>query len=108
MRSVMLGKARGHKRIGHSMTQIQRATLDLGIEIEEGFQACAKLLLDFFLTAFEDVHRHVSLPSIGEFDWSLADLGNLVGRQESHAVNQCQICHTRFYDFPGWLEKSPG
>ena len=56
--------------------------LDLRIQIEERFQAGAQLLLDLFLAAFEHVHGHVRLVSVGELYRSLAHFGNILGRQQ--------------------------
>jgi hypothetical protein len=67
--------------------------LDLGVEIEERFQACTQLLFDLFLAAFEHVHGDVGLPAILEFDRSLTYLGHNLGGQQPHAINQRQICH---------------
>src|SRR5450631_3292588 len=66
---------------------------DLGIEIEERFQAGAQLLFDIFLAALEYVHGDVGFPAIREFHGSLPHLGHILRRQQPHAVDQRQICH---------------
>ena len=66
---------------------------DLGIEIEERFQAGVQLLFDIFLAALEYVHGDVGFPAIREFHGSLPHLGHILRRQQPHAVDQRQICH---------------
>jgi hypothetical protein len=55
--------------------------LDLGVEIEERFQARTQLLFDLFLAAFKYVHGDVRFPAILEFDGSLTYLNHILGRQ---------------------------
>jgi hypothetical protein len=71
----------------------RRLFSDFWVEIEERFQAGLQLLLDVFLAAFEDVHRDVRLVSILELECCVADFDDFIRRQQSHAVNQGQVCH---------------
>src|SRR5580700_111379 len=68
-------------------------SLNFRIQIEERFQARAQLLLDLFLAAFEHVDGDVRLVPVGKLHRSLPHFGHILGRQQPHAVNQCQIRH---------------
>lgn len=67
---------------------------DFGIEIEERFQAGAKLALDIFLAAFEDVHRDMCLVTVLELNRRFPDGNDLVGRQQPQSVNEYKVGHT--------------
>lgn len=84
--------ARSRPVRGSNSAEVSRLS-DLRIEIKEGFQARAQLLFNLFLAAFEDVHGHMGLTTVGELYRGFTDLGNIFRRQEPHAVNQCQIRH---------------
>ena len=60
--------------------------LDLGIEIEEGVDAVAKLGLDLLAAAFEDVHGYLGLVAILEDDRSGLDRFNLIRGEKPHTV----------------------
>jgi len=65
----------------------------LRIDVEKGRETRLKLLFDLVFTALESVHSDVRLAPIFQFDWRLADRVDFLGRQQTQAVNQCQICH---------------
>ena len=69
------------------------AVLDLGVEVEEGVEAHFELPFDLLAAAFEDVHGDTRLVAVLQGDWSVAHRCYLVGGQQSHSVNQCQVCH---------------
>src|SRR4029077_19557835 len=75
------------------MSQRLSQALYLRIDVEKGRETRLKLLLDLVFTALESVHGDVRLAPIFQFDWRLADRVDLIGRQQTQAVNQCQICH---------------
>src|ERR1700731_4987365 len=66
---------------------------NLGIEIEERVNAHAQLPFDLFARAFQNVHRHVGLVSVGEFEGCILHLGDFTLRQEAQTVDQSQISH---------------
>src|SRR5271168_3086072 len=71
----------------------KRFGLDLGIKVEEGLDALAQLVLDFFPASLEHVHGHVGLFAVLERHQGVAHFYRLLGRKQPHAVNQSQICH---------------
>lgn len=68
--------------------------LDFGVEVEEGVEGEFELGLDGFAAAFEDVHGDVGLIAVFELDGSFADCGDFIGREETHAVDEGEICHS--------------
>jgi hypothetical protein len=72
---------------------VRSPVLDFRVEVEEGFQAGLQLLLDFFLTAFEHVHRDVGFASVLELESCVTDFGDFFGWQQAHAIDECQVCH---------------
>ncbi len=54
-----------------------------------------QLGFDLFARTFEDVHCDVCFIAICELYWCFANALDLFGWKESHAVNQCEICHIR-------------
>src|SRR5882757_526738 len=69
------------------------AELDLGVEVEEGFDALAQLVLDLFPASLEHVHGYVRLFPVLERYQGVAHFDRFLGREQSHAVDQSQICH---------------
>ena len=69
------------------------AELDLGVEVEEGFDALAQLVFDLFPASLQHVHGYVRLFSVLERHQGVAHFDRLLGRKQSHAVDQSQICH---------------
>src|SRR5216684_4175370 len=72
---------------------VMSQALYLRIDVEKGRETRLKLLFDLVFTALEGVHGDVRLAPIFQFDWRLADRVDFIGRQQTQAVNQCQICH---------------
>lgn len=62
--------------------------LDLGVEIEEGFDAVAELRFDLFAAAFEDVHCDLGFVAVFESDRGGLHGLNLVGGEKPHSVYQ--------------------
>ena len=68
---------------------------DLRIKIKEGIQALFELTLDFLSRALQNVHGHVRLVAIGEFQGGVSYLDDLALGQQAHSVDQSQICHVK-------------
>ena len=68
---------------------------DLRIEIKKGIQALFELTFDFLSRTFQNVHGHVRLMAIGEFQGSVSYLDDLALGQQTHSVDQSQICHVK-------------
>jgi len=62
---------------------------NLRIEIEEGLQAGLQLFFNFIFAAFEDVHGHVSLTAILEFESCVTNFCNFFRRQQPQSINKC-------------------
>ena len=67
--------------------------LDLGVEVEEGLDALAQLVLDLFPAPLQDVHGYMRLFAALEGYQGVAYFDRFLGREQSHAVDQCEICH---------------
>ena len=61
--------------------------LSLGVEVEEGVNAQAKLGFDLFAAAFEDVHLDAGFVAVFQLDWGFADCCDFVGREQTHSVD---------------------
>ena len=70
---------------------------DLGVKIEESFQAGAELFLDLFLAALKDVHGDVRLIAVLELDGRFAYFDDLVGGQKAKTIYECQVGHATLY-----------
>ncbi len=92
MRQSVLKEGVPEERGGSAWVRV--GALDLGVEIEEGVEAQLQLVFDGFAASFEDVHGYVSFVAVFELDGSIADLGDLIGGQQTHAIDQCEICHS--------------
>jgi hypothetical protein len=66
----------------------QGSRSDLGIKIEKRLKALPQLLFDIVLRALEHVHGDPSIVPVFELNRSIADLGDLIGGQQSKSVNQ--------------------
>jgi hypothetical protein len=69
------------------------ARLDLGVEVEEGFDALAQLVLDLFPASLKHVHGYVCLFAVFQCYQGIAHFDRFLRREQPHAVDQCQICH---------------
>ncbi len=67
--------------------------LNLGVEVEEGFDALAELVFDLLAAALENVHGDVGLFAVFEGNDCVAYFDRFLGRKEPHAVDQCEISH---------------
>jgi hypothetical protein len=88
---------------------------DLRIEIEERLQTRAQLFFDIFFAPLEHVHGYLGLPAICQLHRSLTNLHYVFRRQQSHAINQCQIRHKGILSLSQdscrnrlWHERNPG
>jgi len=70
------------------------ASLDFRIKIEKRFDTLAKLLFYLLASAFQNVHRDTGIFSVLELHFGIADFDQLVRGEESHSVNQRQVCHS--------------
>ena len=59
---------------------------NLRIEIEERLQAGLQLLFNFILTAFEQVHGHVSLATVLELEGCVSNFGDFLGGQQPQSI----------------------
>ena len=82
--------------------------LDLWVKVEKGVQAHFELSFDRFAASLEDVHGDMRLVAVFELDRSLAHFRDLVCRKKSHAVYQCQVCHSSILHLCAVWHSGPG
>jgi hypothetical protein len=75
--------------------------LNLRVKIEERIQTHTQLGFNLLPASFEDMHRYSGRVSVLQSDWSVAHLCYLVGWQQPHSINQCQVCHKSIVS-PKW------
>jgi hypothetical protein len=66
---------------------------NLRIEIKKSINAVAQLGFNLFPRAFQNMHCYPRLVPILQLHRSVAYLGDLIGWQQPHPVDQCQIRH---------------
>ncbi len=71
-----------------------RNSSDLGEKVEKRIDTLPQLRLDLLPRTLQDVHRHACLVAILQRHRGVTYAGDLVCRQQPHAIHQGQVCHT--------------